>query len=225
MPYNELDLIIHTFVGQPPSCFTPTPQPATQNYHDPPYKVISFIGNRPAIQIGTHQVLEYDTSWLEDAIQRAARAADQEDFPLVSEIRNGIELYLEHKCALRLLHLEDLFERMRKMLVKIGCERIADKLEPLAPPVTVSLIHAARAAGNGFELAFFETIRAELFELRTAGAEVIHFTGLRESARILRGQEKWNNGCESLLAEIREFISACDKEPVEDRSLRLSMEG
>ncbi len=187
--------------------------------------MISFIGNRPAIQIGTHQVLEYDTVWLEDAIHRAARAADQEDFPLISEIRNGIELYLEHKCALRLLHLEDLFDRMRKMLVKIGCERIADKLEPLAPPVTVSLVHAAMTAGNGFELAFFETIRIELSKLRSAGAEVVHFTGLRESARILRGQEKWNKRCETLLEEIREFIANCDKEQVEDRSLRVSMEG
>jgi hypothetical protein len=133
--------------------------------------VISYIGNRPALQIGTHQVFDYDTSWLEDALRRAARAADHEDFPLVSEIRNGVELYLENQCALRLLQLEDLFERMRKMLVKIGCERIAEKLEPLAPPLTFSLVAAARSAGNGFELAFFETIRVELAQLRGAGAE------------------------------------------------------
>jgi hypothetical protein len=170
--------------------------------------VISYIGNRPAIQIGTHQVFDYDTVWLEDALRRAARAADHEDFPLIPEIRNGVELYLENQCALRLLHLEDLFERMRKMLVKIGCERIAEKLEPLAPPLTVSLIAAARSAGNGFELAFFETIRAELSELRGAGAEDIRFTGLRESAMILRGKSKWTRQCEALLAEITAFLDS-----------------
>jgi len=170
--------------------------------------VISYIGNRPALQIGTHQVFDYDTSWLEDALRRAARAADHEDFPLVSEIRNGVELYLENQCALRLLQLEDLFERMRKMLVKIGCERIAEKLEPLAPPLTFSLVAAARSAGNGFELAFFETIRVELAELRGAGAEDIRFIGLRESALILRGKSKWNRQCDTMLAEITTFLNS-----------------
>ena len=170
--------------------------------------MISYIGNRPALQIGTHQVFDYDTSWLEDALRRAARAADHEDFPLVSEIRNGVELYLENQCALRLLQLEDLFERMRKMLVKIGCERIAEKLEPLAPPLTFSLVAAARSAGNGFELAFFETIRVELAQLREAGAEDIRFIGLRESALILRGKSKWNRQCDAMLAEITTFLNS-----------------
>ena len=96
--------------------------------------MISIIGNRPALQIGRYQVIDYDTEWLDDALRRAARAADHEDFPFVADIRSGIVKYLETKCPLKLLPLEDLFERMRKMLVKIGCERIAEKLEPLAPP-------------------------------------------------------------------------------------------
>ena len=105
------------------------------------------------------------------------------------------------------------------MLVKIGCERIAEKLEPLAPPLIVSLIEAANAAGNGFELAFFERIRAELAELHRAGAEVIRFTGLRESTLILRGEEKWNKRCEALLEEIEAFLKACDRESRDMRKL------
>jgi hypothetical protein len=170
--------------------------------------VISLIGNRPALQIGRYQVIDYDTAWLDVALERAALAADHEDFPFVADIRSGIVKYLETKCPLKLLNLEDLFERMRKMLVKIGCERIAEKLEPLAPPLTVSLVTAARSAGNGFELAFFETIRAELSQLREAGAEDIRFTGLRESAMILRGKSKWNRQCDAMLAEITAFLNS-----------------
>lgn len=133
---------------------------------------------------------------------------------------------MENKCPLRLLHLEDLFDRMRKMLVKIGCNHIAEKLEPLAPPFTVSLVGAARAAGNGFELAFFETLRVELLELRDAGAEKVHFIGLRESALILRGKTKWNKQCEALLAEIKGFLAACDNDkPSVSRALQLTVEG
>lgn len=177
--------------------------------------MISLIGNRPALQIGRYQVIEYDTVWLDAALRRAARAADHEDFPFVDDIRCGIVKYLETKCPLKLLNLEDLYDRMRKMLVKIGCERIAEKLEPLAPPVTVSLVRAAMEAGNGFELAFFENLRAELSDLRAAGAEEIRFTGLRESTLILRGTAKWNKHCESLLSEIEAFLRNWDNDSME----------
>ena len=187
--------------------------------------MISLIGNRPAIQIGRYQVIDYDTAWLDDALRRAARAADHEDFPFVADIRSGIEKYLETKCPLKLLHIDDLYDRMRKMLVKIGCVRIAENLVPLAPPVTVSLVRAAMEAGNGFELAFFETLRSELVELRTAGAEEIHFTGLRESTLVLRGTSKWNKHCDNLLSEIEAFIHNWDRDhPPAPRPLRICVE-
>ena len=87
--------------------------------------MISLIGNRPALQIGRYQVIDYDTSWLDDALKRAALAAEHEDFPFIADIRSGIVQYLETKCPLKLLHLYDLFDRMRNMLVKFVCERIA----------------------------------------------------------------------------------------------------
>ena len=174
--------------------------------------MISLIGNRPALQIGRYQVIEYDTAWLDAALTRAARAADHEDFPFIEDIRNGVVEYLETKCPLKMLELESLFDRVRLMLVKIGCERIADKLQPLAPPVTVSLIETATAAGNGFELAFFETLRCELTQLKAAGAEQIRFTGIRESSLILRGSQKWNKRCDVLLEEIETFLKAWDRE-------------
>jgi len=173
--------------------------------------VISLIGNRPALQIGRYQVIDYDTAWLDEALQRAARAAEREDFPFVDDIRSGIVKYLETKCPLKLLQLEELYNRVRRMLVKIGCERIAAHLRPLAPPVTVPLVRAAIEAGNGFELAFFATLRAELRELRAAGAEDIRFTGLRESSLILRGTSRWNKHCENLLTEIRAFLGDWDR--------------
>src|SRR5690606_35235313 len=131
----------------------------------------------------------------------------------------------ETRCPLRLLPLEDLFDRMRHMLQRIGCDGIAEKLEPLAPPVTLSLVGAAREAGNGFELAFSEHLRKELAELRAAGAEEIRFTGLRESALLLCGAEKWDPRCDIMLADIRSFIGNFDREhrPLE-RSLRLRVE-
>ncbi|MES2997263.1 MAG: hypothetical protein V4733_10680 [Verrucomicrobiota bacterium] len=173
--------------------------------------MISYIANRPALRIGTLQVFDYDTAWLETALQRAASAADCGDFPFVGDIRSGIEKYLETKCSLKLLDLGELFDRMRRMLVRIGCTHIAENLRPLAPPITVCLIRAAREAGNGFELAFFESLRTELICLRDAGAEEIRFTGLRECSQIMRGADQWNRQCEILLVEIQTFLAAWDR--------------
>lgn len=182
--------------------------------------MISLIGNRPALQIGPCQVIDYDTAWLDDALRRAADEAGIADFPFVADIRGGIVQYLETKCPLKLLPLDDLFDRVRKMLVTIGWETIAEKLRPLAPPVTVSLLRAAMAAGNGFELAFFGALRAELADLKSAGAEEIRFIGLRESAMILRGAESWNKHCELLLAEIETFLRAWNRpEPADGACL------
>ncbi len=187
--------------------------------------MISFIGNRPALQIGRYQVLDYDTAWLDDALRRAALAADHADFPFIEEVRSGIVRYLETKCPLRLLRLDDLYARLRKMLVKIGCAPIAEKLEPLAPPVTVSLVRAAMEAGNGFELAFYESLRDALAELRSAGAEEIRFVGLRQCVLILRGTQQWNKACDALLQEIQDSISAWDRDQTTvRRPLRLCLD-
>jgi hypothetical protein len=174
--------------------------------------VISLIGTRPAIQVGRHQVIQYDTAWLATALRRAASAAEREDFPFIDEIRLGIEKYLETKCPLNLLTLADLFDRMRHMLVRIGCETIAEKLEPLAPPVTLSLLRLAKEAGNGFELAFFGLLREELSDLHAAGAEEIRFSGLKEASQILCSAEKWEPRCDAVLADIRIFLGNMDRE-------------
>jgi hypothetical protein len=184
--------------------------------------VISFIGNRPALQIGPYQVIDYDMAWLDLALERAAKAADLEYFPFVEDIRKGVLQYLEGKCSLKLLPLEELYERVRRLLNSIGCEHIAEHLQMVSPPVTVSLIKTAMAAGNGYELAFFESLRLELALLKSVGVEEIHFSGVRDSAMILRGAVKWNKICETLLQEINDFLRAWDRDqPSHQRQLRL----
>ena len=127
--------------------------------------MIAFQKNRPVLQVGPCQVADYDLSWLEEAVERAAKAADFANFPMTAEVCQGVEFYLEQKCSLRLLQLEDLFARLKKLLVQVGCEPIAEHLRPLAPPITLSLVPSATLAGHGFELAFFEHLRESLTSL------------------------------------------------------------
>lgn len=169
--------------------------------------MICIVGNRPVLQVGRQQVTGYGTEWLRQAIIRGAEAAEREDFPFIDDLMAGIIHYLEHKCPLRVLTIEDLYARVKRMLERIGCEAIAESLPTLAPPVTISLERAAREAGNGFELAFFHQIHDEIEDLRVHGVEELRFTGTRDCVKLLRGVENWNNPCERLHQEIITFLT------------------
>ncbi len=173
--------------------------------------MICIVGNRPVLQVGRHQVTGYDTRWLRQAIVRAAQAAQREDFPFIDDLLAGITHYLEHKCSLRVLTIEELHSRVRRMLERIGCGAIARTLPLVAPPVTLSLSRAAKEAGNGeagngFELAFFHRIHDEIEDLRMHGVEELRFTGTRTCVKLLRGVERWNAPCEQLHEEIMTFL-------------------
>jgi len=183
--------------------------------------VIAFTGNRPVLQVGRHQVTHYDTAWLLEALQRAAADADLEGFPCLEEIGQGVTHYLENKCPLRLMTVDQLHQRVRKMLEAVGCTSIAESLRPFAPPVTISLVHAARQSGTGFELAFFETIRGEVTELRRKGASSIRFVDHREAVLIVTGREDWNQPCQHLLDELSGFLDALDCAPEPTRQNRV----
>lgn len=179
--------------------------------------MICLVGKLPVLQVGRHQVVGYGTDWIDLALQRAAESCDRADFPFIDDIRDGVLHYLEHKCPWRMLPIEDLFERMKRMLRRIGCDAIANNLKPLTPPLTLSVARAAREAGNGFELVFFQTLQDEIDDLRTRGAEEFHFTELRESAQLLRGTAHWNRSCEYLHQEILAFLQNFAQQPIAER--------
>ena len=169
--------------------------------------MICIVGNRPVIQVGRQQVTGYGTQWLREAILRGAEAAERDDFPFVEDLLEGILHYLETKCPLRVLTIEELHTRVRRMLERIGCEAIAQTLPLVAPPVTLSLSRAAKEAGNGFELAFFNQIHDEIEDLRMHGVEELRFTDTRDCVKLLRGASNWNQPCEKLHQEILTFLT------------------
>lgn len=187
--------------------------------------MICLVGKLPVLQVGRHQIAGYDTDWIDIALQRAAESCDRSDFPFIDDIRDGVLHYLEHKCPWRLLPIEDLFERMKRMLRRIGCDAIAKNLQLLAPPLTLSVARAAREAGNGFELLFFQKLQEEIDDLRERGAEDFRFTDIRESAQILRGAHRWTRSCEQLHQEILAFLQNFAHQPIPHRKkLHLTIE-
>jgi len=190
--------------------------------------MICLAGNLPALQVGNQQVAGYDASWIDEALARAAVACNRQDFPFINDIRDGILHYLENRCPLRVFALEDLFERMRVMLRKIGCHAIADHLTPLAPPVTVSLTGPARDAGNGYELAFFQLLSEEIDLLKLSGVESIRFCHLEECVTLLTSDKRSRKkrlASAQLGAEIQAFLRRFHKQAITaERKLNLILD-
>ena len=175
--------------------------------------MICIAGNLPVLQIGRYQVTGYSTQWIRHAIDQAAHRASLDDFAFTDDIYEGVVHYLENKCPLRLLKIEDLYKRVSHMLSRIGYATIANALEPIAPPVTISLERAAREAGTGFELAFFKELQHELNDLKATGATDVYFSHIEECVHVLRQTESWDKHCEDLAADILYWLQKVGTKP------------
>lgn len=175
--------------------------------------MICIVGNLPVLQVGRYQITGYNTQWIRQAIEQAAVRANQAEFAFTEDVYEGVIHYLEHKCTLRLLTLEDLYKRLSHMLSRIGYDSIANALEPIAPPVTISLERAARDAGNGYELAFFHELQTELLNLKATGASDVYFSHVEECVHILKQTETWDEECAELEADIIDWLKKLGTQP------------
>ena len=167
----------------------------------------------PVLQIGEHQVTNYDTYWIRRAIENAARRVDQHHFAFLDEVYDGIVYYLETKCSLRLLPIEELFTRIEHTLKRIGCEPIANMLKIECPPINISLQRAANDAGNGYELAFYNLLLDEMKNLKKLGAIDIFFSEVREAVLILKQTSEWTNECQQLEQDILLWLKNTGTQP------------
>ena len=175
--------------------------------------MICIVGNLPVLQVGRYQVTGYSTQWIRKAIEQAAERVQQDEFAFTDDVYEGVIHYLEHKCSLRLLQLDDLYKRIAHMLSRIGYGSIANALEPLAPAVTISLERAARDAGDGYELAFFHELQTELLELKSTGATDVYFSNVEECVHILKQTDTWTSDCIELEADIIDWLKKVGTQP------------
>lgn len=165
------------------------------------------------LQVGEHQISDYDTYWIRRAIEQAAHRANQPHFSFVDDVYDGIVYYLEHKCPLRLLNIELLFTRIQHTLKRIGCEAIANALEIECPPITISLERAAIEAGNGYELSFYQILHTEMHALKKLGAREVFFSEIRESILVLKQADEWHDDCDQLEKDILLWLQKAGTSP------------
>lgn len=71
------------------------------------------------------------------------------------------------------------------------------------------LAQIACESGKGFELAFFNRLRAEMRRQMSGEPRVVRFNGLRRCAKQLVGARRWNPRCQRMSDQIVEYLREC----------------
>jgi len=88
----------------------------------------------------------------------------------------------------------------------IGYKEIIPYFTPSPPPISLSLVEIANAAGSGYELAFFDLLEKRVAALLETRVDNLRFCGLQQCVKFLRGVKVWTRACDTLREEIVCFI-------------------
>ncbi len=84
------------------------------------------------------------------------------------------------------------------------------------------LAQIACESGKGFELAFFNRLRAEMRRQMSGAPRVVRFDGLRRCAKQLVGARRWNIRCQRMSDQIVDYLREClSHEKTESRACGL----
>ncbi len=169
--------------------------------------MICIAGKLPILQVGRHQVCGYKTDWILEGLEYAAAKAGISDFPFMGDIYQAVKKYLEFDCALEVLTIEALNQRVLKMLEHLGLQHVQQNMPLITPPIVLSLEWIAKKSGRGFELGFFNDLKFEIETAKEAGASKLILEELKPAVITLTGKTKWDSHCTRLMDEIICFVS------------------
>lgn len=167
--------------------------------------MIPVAYSKPLLQSGPCLVADYDQAWLEDLLREAARKAHS-PMPCISEVAEGIIIYLREECPLRSLPLEYFFARIRRLLCEIGLPLIAKHIHEELPPVDIDL--DALAGENPLPLFFYTKLREKIEMLREMGMTTYRFTGTQRCSYMLGRRRRSCPTQRRALQELRLFIAS-----------------
>jgi hypothetical protein len=170
--------------------------------------MIALRDNYPLVRFQDGSVMNYDRAWLSSAVVRAAETAGYKKWWLTNHVTESISSFLKQEFDDNIVTISKLEKAVRSVLQVIGYADVAKCFETLPPPIRISLVDLARQADTGYELVFFEILRAKLQEVLDSRALQVELNGLHDCVKLLRSAKVWRNDCAGLMGEIVTFIRA-----------------
>ncbi len=167
--------------------------------------MIAFRDNLPLVQLDGGQTVAFEREWLLRSLATAARKAGYDQWWLATHVAESVTQYLEAQTETTVLSSHRLQKAVQSVLQVIGYAEVGRHFAVGKPIAQISLLALARAAGNGYELAFFERLRMQIRELMQEKTFHFELFGLEPCVKLLRARKVWSRDCDALQAEIVSF--------------------
>ena len=176
--------------------------------------MIAFRDGLPLIVLGDRRAIAFDRGWLTRALKVAAQRAGYPNWWLAPHVAESVHVWLQTLSDQTAMPVARFTHAVREALKAIGHAKIGETFEAASPFARISLLELAQQAGNGFELAFFQTLNRALGEALGTGGGYCELHGLEQCVKVLRQRRTWSRSCEALRSEIVTFArdrtaSAC----------------
>lgn len=169
--------------------------------------MIALREQLPLLRVSGDEVIHYEESWIRDVISEAAARSGSDDSWYADDIAKGITLYLKERFDHTSIGLDELFEKIGRTLCAVGFDKVAENLEPSAPPSRLSLARVAEEAGNGYELWFFHHLRRKVGVLREVGTRRLHCSELKMAVEQICRPKRWSRKCDQFQSEIVDYLA------------------
>ena len=185
--------------------------------------MISLPNNLPLVRFSDGQVIQFERGWLAGTLTRAAERAGYKKWWLAPHVTESVANYLEQDFSESIVAIGRLEKAVQSVLQVIGYADVAGHFCAVPPPTRISLVEVARAAGCGYELAFFDLLRSRLREALEAKVERLEICDAHSGIKILRSAKNWRRDCSGLLEEVVNFVrNEVDSSPGAELQMQLS---
>jgi hypothetical protein len=167
--------------------------------------MIAFRDNLPLVQLQTGRTVAFERDWLVRSLIRAARKAGFSQWWLAEHVAESVTEYLRSQTELNVLSVDHLTKAVQSVLQVIGYAEVGSRFEAGRPVAQISLVDLARAAGTGYELAFFDMLGRRIQGLVNEEHCDFELFGLEPCVKLLRARKAWSRDCDALRAEIVSF--------------------
>lgn len=183
--------------------------------------MIGFQNNMPLVRFADGQVQPFERTWLAASLARAAERAGYKKWWLAPHVTESVTNYLEQDFDDSIVTIKRLEQAVQSVLQVIGYADVAGHFHPSPPPARISLAELARDAGHGYELVFFDLLRAKLREALDGKPERLEICDAHNGVKMLRSAKNWRRDCTGLLDEIVGFVR--EEVCARDGELRLQL--
>jgi hypothetical protein len=167
--------------------------------------MIALKDGLPLVEFDSGHVAAFERDWLLRSLGRAAQKAGYQKWWLAEHVAESVTTYLRG-CEENVVTMPRLTKSVQSVLQVIGYAEIANHFIPGPPLIRISLHELARAAGNGFELAFFGMLGRRIQNLLDARAGYFELQELEHCVKHLRTKKVWSRDCDALRTEIVAFV-------------------